>query len=54
MLGELIAMNAKELDRLAVVRKIVDKHLTQVLAAKHLGLTERQGLFCASVEINHA
>ena len=35
-------MNAKELERLAVVRKIVDKHLTQVLAAKHLGLTERQ------------
>ena len=25
MLGELIAMNAKELERLAVVRKIVDK-----------------------------
>jgi len=42
MLGELITMNAKELERLAVVRKIVDKHLTQVLAAKHLGLTERQ------------
>jgi transposase len=35
-------MNANELERLAVVRKIVDKHLTQVLAAKHLGLTVRQ------------
>jgi len=35
-------MNTNELERLAVVRKIVDKHLTQVLAAKHLGLTVRQ------------
>lgn len=35
-------MNTNELERLAVVRKLVDKHLTQVVAAKHLGLTVRQ------------
>jgi len=31
-----------ELERLSVIQKIVDKNLTQVLAAKHLGLTDRQ------------
>ena len=42
MLRGLLTMNTNELERLAVVRKLVDKHLTQVVAAKHLGLTVRQ------------
>ena len=35
-------MNTNELERLSVIQKIVDKNLTQVLAAKQLGLTDRQ------------
>jgi transposase len=35
-------MNADEIERLAVIGKIIDKHITQVLAAKQLGLTVRQ------------
>jgi transposase len=35
-------MSTEELGRLSVVQKIVDKSLTQVLAAKQLGLTDRQ------------
>lgn len=35
-------MSTNELERLSVIQKIVDKHLTQVLAAKQLGLTDRQ------------
>lgn len=42
MLREVLTMSTDELNRLAVVQKIVDKRLTQVLAAKQLGLTDRQ------------
>jgi transcriptional regulator with GAF, ATPase, and Fis domain len=35
-------MSTNELERLSVIQKIVDKHLMQVLAAKQLGLTDRQ------------
>jgi len=35
-------MSAKEIDRLSVVQKIIDKRLTQALGAKQLGLTIRQ------------
>jgi transposase len=35
-------MSTNELERLSVIQKIVDKNLTQVLAAKQLGLTDRQ------------
>ena len=35
-------MSMNELERLSVIQKIVDKHLTQVLAAKQLGVTDRQ------------
>jgi transposase len=42
MLRGLLTMSADELKRLLVVQKIVDKNLTQVLAAKQLGLTDRQ------------
>jgi len=38
----LLTMNTNEIERLAVVRKIVDKQITQTLAAKQLGLTVRQ------------
>ena len=42
MLKGLLTMSAKELDRLSVVKKIIDKRLTQVLGAQQLGLTSRQ------------
>ena len=42
MLRGLLTMNTNELERLSVIQKIVDKNLTQVLAAKQLGLTDRQ------------
>ena len=35
-------MSTDELKRLAIVQKIVDKNLTQVVAAQRLGLTDRQ------------
>lgn len=35
-------MSTAELERLSVIQKIVDKSLTQILAAKQLGLTDRQ------------
>ena len=35
-------MSTGELERLSVIQKIVDKSLTQVLASKQLGLTDRQ------------
>lgn len=35
-------MSTGELERLSVIQKIIDKSLTQVLAAKQLGLTDRQ------------
>jgi len=38
----LLAMSTDELNRLSIVQKIVDKHLTQVVAAEQLGLTVRQ------------
>lgn len=42
MLRGLLTMSTDELARLSVVQKIVDKNLTQVLAAQQLGLTDRQ------------
>ena len=42
MLRGLLTMSTDELKRLSIVQKIVDKNLTQVLAAKQLGLTDRQ------------
>ncbi len=35
-------MSTNELNRLAVIQKVVDKRITQVLAARQLGLTDRQ------------
>ena len=35
-------MNAKELERLSVIQKIIDKRLTQILGSHQLGLTIRQ------------
>jgi transposase len=42
MQGGLLTMSTEELDRLSIVQKIVDKRLTQVVAAQQLGLTVRQ------------
>jgi hypothetical protein len=42
MAGKLVAMSAVELDRLEVIRKVVERRLSQVEAAPLLGLTTRQ------------
>ena len=42
MLMGLLTMSTKELKRLSVVQKIIDKCLTQALGAQQLGLTTRQ------------
>lgn len=38
----LITMSTKELKRISVIEKVIDRKLTQVIAAEHLGLTARQ------------
>ena len=38
----LITMSTKELKRISVIEKVIDRKLTQVIAAEHLGLTVRQ------------
>jgi transposase len=35
-------MSTKEIERLSVIQKIIDKYLTQALGAQQLGLTIRQ------------
>ena len=42
MLKGLLTMNAEEIERITVVRQIVDKHVTQTLAAKQLGVASRK------------
>jgi hypothetical protein len=42
MAGELVAMSAKELDRLEVIRRVVEQRHSQVEAGILLGLTTRQ------------
>lgn len=42
MNGELVRMSHRELDRLGVVRQVVDRHLTQAQAAEQLQLSVRQ------------
>jgi transposase len=42
MLKGLLTMSTAELERISVIQKIVDKSLTKILAAKQLGLTDRQ------------
>jgi hypothetical protein len=42
MAGEFLTMGAKELDRLEVVRRVVELQLPQVKAGELLGLTARQ------------
>jgi len=37
----MLTMSTDELERLSVIQKIIDKNLTQVLAAKQLDLTDR-------------
>jgi transposase len=42
MLKGLFTMSTEELERLEVIRKVVDKHLTQAIAARQVGVTVRQ------------
>jgi len=42
MAGKLVAMSATELDRLEIIRKVVERRLSQVEAGPLLGLTTRQ------------
>jgi hypothetical protein len=39
---ELVEMSSKELDRLTVVRQVLEGRLTQAKAAEFVGLSERQ------------
>src|SRR5260370_27825548 len=39
---ELVEMSSKELDRLAVVRQVLEGRLTQAKAGEFVGLSERQ------------
>jgi hypothetical protein len=43
---ELIAMSSKELDRLTILQKVVDKELKQKEAANLLKISERQVRTC--------
>jgi len=48
---ELVEMSSKELDRLAVVRQVVEGRLTQAKAGEFIGLSERQvRRLCAAFE----
>jgi transposase len=48
---ELVEMSSKELDRLAVVRQVVEGQLTQAKAGEFIGLSERQvRRLCAAFE----
>ncbi len=40
--AELVSMSAQELDRLTVVKRVLEKRLTQAEASKQLGVTPRQ------------
>lgn len=42
ILKGLFTMSTKELERLSTIEKIIDKRLTQMIAAQHLGVTVRQ------------
>ena len=42
MLEGFLTMSTKEIERLSVIQKIIDKYLTQALGAQQLGLTIRQ------------
>ena len=42
MVMELLTMSTDELKRISIIHKVVEKRLTQVVAAKQLGLTDRQ------------
>jgi hypothetical protein len=48
---ELVEMSSKELDRLAVVRQVLEGRLTQPKAGEFVGLSERQvRRLCAAFE----
>ena len=51
MATDLVSMSRKEIDRLDVIRRVVERRLTQVKAAQLLGLGTRQvGRLCAAYE----
>jgi hypothetical protein len=51
MATELVSMSRKEIDRLEVIRRVLERRLTQVKAAELLGLGARQvGRLCATYE----
>jgi Helix-turn-helix domain len=51
MATELVSMSRKEIDRLDVIRRVVERRLTQVKAAQLMGLGPRQvGRLCAAYE----
>ena len=37
-----LIMSTKEVKRLSIIERVIDKKLTQLIAAEHLGLTVRQ------------
>jgi hypothetical protein len=50
---ELVSMSRKEIDRLEVIRRVVERRLTQVKAAQLLGLGPRQvRRLCAAYELH--
>jgi Helix-turn-helix domain len=51
MATELVSMSRKEIDRLEVIRRVIERRLTQVKAAQLLELGPRQvGRLCACYE----
>lgn len=42
MAKEVITMSKKEIDRLQILHRVMDRHLTQVYGARLLGITDRQ------------
>lgn len=39
---ELFIMSTQELERVTMIQRVIDKKITQMIAAQHLGLTVRQ------------
>ena len=42
VLKGLLTMSTKELERLSIIEKVIDKRLSQIIASQQLGLTVRQ------------
>jgi hypothetical protein len=46
MAKELVTMSRKEIDRLEVVRRVLERRLSQVKASELIGLSTRQTRLC--------